>query len=254
MTIRGRTGVARFTACMSWLRALGSRARGARTGFRAEGDESGAVDSVAMAVQPRVVQKRAEESTARLLRAAVELFAEKGYEDTTAVEIGVRAGYSRNMVRDRYGTKEALLEALIEHEFGDRLLPELRQERSGAGLDRVLGHLDDLRAAVVNAPDSMRAVIRLVFGTPATAELVRPLHDRLMDGFEAEMVEHLRMGEADGSVRPGLDHVREAEIYVSYGIGLCFRWVLQPDEYDFVAEIDAWRDRLERAYAASSAD
>lgn len=209
------------------------------------------LDSAPMAVPSRTNQERVEESTLRLLQAAVELFATKGYEATTAMEIGLRAGYSRNMVRDRYGSKAALLEALIEREFGQRLMPALRRDRTGSGLDRVLGQVDDLRSAIEHEPELMRAMIRLSFGAPSVAALVESLHDQLMDGFEAEMVQLLGLGERDGSVRPGLDHAREAEIYVSYGIGLCFRWVIQPDSYDFVAELGSWRQRLRAAYAAN---
>ncbi|WP_347338882.1 helix-turn-helix domain-containing protein [Mycolicibacterium sp. P9-64] len=48
-----------------------------------------------------------EESSRRLAEAAIELIAEKGFSNTTAQEIGIRAGYSRAMVRERFGSKEA---------------------------------------------------------------------------------------------------------------------------------------------------
>jgi AcrR family transcriptional regulator len=75
---------------------------------------------------PRVShEQRNADAHRRLMAAAIELIAEKGFERTTAAEIGERAGYSRNMVRDRYGSKDALLEALCEQGFGDRLLPAI---------------------------------------------------------------------------------------------------------------------------------
>ena len=43
--------------------------------------------------------------------AAIELIGEKGFDTTTAAEIGERAGYSRSMVHARYGSKESLLES-----------------------------------------------------------------------------------------------------------------------------------------------
>ena len=65
------------------------------------------------------------------------------------------------------------------------------------------------------------------------------------------MVEHLAQGQRDGSVRMDLDLEREAEIYVSYGIGLCFRWVTFRDSFDFPAELRAWRARLAEAYRSA---
>jgi AcrR family transcriptional regulator len=203
------------------------------------------------AIQPRRTNaERVEESTLRLMTAAIELFADRGYERTTAAEIGLRAGYSRNMVRDRYGSKDALLEALFEREFSERLLPALRRERTGTGLELVLGQLDDLLRGVQEDPAIMRAMILLAFEGSIAIPMVSQWYDRLMREFEAEMVEHLDAGVADGSVRSGLDHAREAEKYVSYGIGLCYRWVARPDAFDFAAEIVAWRDRLDEEYGA----
>ena len=57
--------------------------------------------------------QRVELSTRRLVSAAAELIVEKGWEATTAAEIGRRAGYSRAMVHARFGTKDAILYALL---------------------------------------------------------------------------------------------------------------------------------------------
>jgi len=205
---------------------------------------------VTSATQPprRTQAERVAESSGRLIEAALELIAEKGFERTTAAEIGERAGYSRNMVRDRYGSKEALLEALLEHEMADRLLPAIRRERTGSGLDLVLGQVDDLLYSVETEPEIMKAILVLSFEAPGPIASIRDWYEALIARFQAEMVEHLAEGQRDGSVRVDLDLEREAEIYVSYGIGLCFRYVTFR-EFDFPAEIRAWRDRLQAAYS-----
>jgi len=198
----------------------------------------------------RTQEERVAESTRRLIDAALALIAEQGFERTTAAEIGERAGYSRNMVRDRYGSKEALLESLLENEMADRLLPAMRRERTGTGLDLVLGQIDDLLHAVQTTPENMKAILVLSFEAPGPVASIRGWYQDLIARFEAEMVEHLAEGQQDGSVRMDLDLEREAEIYVSYGIGLCFRWVMFRENFDFLAELRAWRARLARAYAA----
>src|SRR5437899_2536302 len=87
-------------------------------------------------------EQRSSESSRRLLSAAIELIAEKGFERTTAVEIGVRAGYSRAMVRARYGTKEALLETLLRSEYEPMFLAAPTE--SATGLQTVLDQLGHL--------------------------------------------------------------------------------------------------------------
>jgi AcrR family transcriptional regulator len=202
--------------------------------------------------RPRTNPERVAESSLRLVRAAVELIAEKGFERTTAAEIGERAGYSRNMVRDRYGSKEALLESLLDEELGRRLLPDLRRERTGSGLELVLGHLDDLLDAVQGEPEIMRAILVLSFEGPGPAPAVRPRMIQIISGFEREMAGQIEAGRADGSIRANAEASYEAEHYVSYGIGLCYRWVLDPDGFDFPAAIGQWRGRLENSLAAGA--
>lgn len=198
--------------------------------------------------RPRTNQERVEESTVALIASAIQLFARQGYERTTAVEIGINAGFSRNMVRDRYGSKEALLQSVFET-FAELLLPAIRRERDGTGLDRVIGQLDDLLDAVEREPETMRAMIVLTFETPAALQGFAGWFDGLIGEYEAELAGHLAAGQSDGSVRSGIDPGREAEIFVSYAIGLCFRSALRRDGYDFASEIKAWRARLVQHYS-----
>jgi AcrR family transcriptional regulator len=179
-----------------------------------------------------------------LLDAAVELFAEQGYARTTAAEIGLRAGFSRNIVRDRYGSKEALLQSLFDT-FGQRVLPAIRRDRTGTGLERVLGRLEDLLSAVEREPELIRALIVLTFETPAALRGFAQRFDKLIAEYQADLAGHYADGVRDGSIRPELDPAREAEVFVSYAIGLCFRSVLRREEYDLAGEIIAWRSRLE---------
>jgi AcrR family transcriptional regulator len=202
--------------------------------------------------RPRTNQERVEESTLALIASAIELFARQGYERTTAAEIGINAGFSRNMVRDRYGSKEALLQSVFDT-FAELLLPAVRRERGGTGLRRVLGQLDDLLDAVEREPETMRAMIVLTFETPAALQNFAGWFDRLIAEYEAELVGHFAAGQNDGSVRNDLDPAREAEVFVSYAIGLCFRSALRRDGYDFVGEIKAWRARLAQRYSVKEA-
>jgi AcrR family transcriptional regulator len=193
--------------------------------------------------RPRTNQERVEESTLALIKSAIELFARQGYERTTAAEIGINAGFSRNMVRDRYRSKEALLQSVFDT-FAEQLLPAARGDRAGTGLDRVLGQLDDLLHAVEQEPETMRAMIVLTFETCGGLQGFGEWFDRLIAGYEDELARHFTAGQLDNSVRPDVDAERQAEIFVSYAIGLCFRWALRRDAYDLPGELKAWRARV----------
>lgn len=192
--------------------------------------------------RPRTNRERREESTLALLASAVELFGRQGYERTTAAEIGVNAGFSRNMVRDRYGSKEALLQAVFDM-FAELLLPAARRERLGSGLDIALEQIDDLRRAVESNPDTMRAMIVLTFEAPGALHTFADLINDLIGTYQRELAGHITRGQADGSIPTARDAQRLAEEMVSYAIGVCFRFSLGPDTYDLAGELTAWRNR-----------
>ena len=106
-------------------------------------------------------QDRREESAQRLIAAAVELIAEQGYAHTTAIEIAERAGYSREMVRTRFGTKNDLIDALLHIDHEDRLTEA--PAPSVPGLDHWLGRLDYLRQLAKARPAFVRACFVLSF-------------------------------------------------------------------------------------------
>jgi AcrR family transcriptional regulator len=78
----------------------------------------------------RKQQQRVEEPARRLAAAAVELIVEKGYAHTTAKDISLRAGYSRAMVAERFGSKEALLDALM-NQYEGRIVADADGETTG---------------------------------------------------------------------------------------------------------------------------
>ncbi|MHB8693462.1 MAG: TetR/AcrR family transcriptional regulator [Solirubrobacteraceae bacterium] len=176
------------------------------------------------------------------------MIAEKGYERTTVAEIGERAGYSRSMVRARYGSKEALLESIFGSELDRRLMPGTDAELTG--LDWVLARVDHVAALLENERGLMRAfsVMSLEAGIGITG--LRVWYTRWFADYEGQLALHLREGQQSGSVKAEIDAEDEAAQFILTGLGLIFRWTLSPDEYDLAAAFRTWRARLKQAYAA----
>jgi AcrR family transcriptional regulator len=195
----------------------------------------------------RTQQERVEESSKRLLIAASELIAKQGFERTTAAEIGERAGYSRNMVRDRYGSKEALVEALLREEFEPRVNPSPPDGLTG--LERVFDQVDHLAALAREEETLVRSFFVLTFETAGPIPSLRPWYRSWMESYQAQMKDSLRAGVADGSIRPGLEEDMEVELFTSHALGLAFRWTLDWDGFDYAGEVAAWRAWLERRYS-----
>src|SRR3989338_11006175 len=97
-------------------------------------------------VEPRARRTQAErrdESARNLLRAATEVIAGQGVTAATFEAIGARAGYSRGLATQKFGSKQGLIEALIAwlHARQDEGLSALGVDAM-PGLDAVLTYVD----------------------------------------------------------------------------------------------------------------
>ncbi len=195
----------------------------------------------------RTQAERTATSAERLRRALAELIAEQGYERTTAAQVGERAGYSRAMVRERYGSKDALLDAL-HRSYEDALLGG--DAASGSGLDRALAGVDRLHAFATEHPVLLRAIFVASFEAAGAAQVVRPTVLRWLDELAGRARTWLAAGIDDGSVRADLDVAAEAERFLDEAIAGGYRWVIAPDAVDYPERLRAWRAAMAARWAA----
>ena len=199
------------------------------------------------APRKRTQQERSAESARRLLDAAVELIAEKGFDRTTAAEIGERAGYSRSMVRARYGSKDALLRSIFAVELERRLLPP--DDGEVTGLPWVLARIDHVTRVLEEEPELMRAFGVMSLEAAVAISNLRAWYSEWLEEYERQLVQQLRFGMRTGSIRPDVDPEQDAAQFILTGLGLIFRWRLDPERYDLATELARWRSRLETQYS-----
>jgi AcrR family transcriptional regulator len=193
--------------------------------------------------------QRVETSNRRLLQAAAELIVEKGWEATTAAEIGRRAGYSRAMVHARYGSKEAILEAFL-HEYVKRLNPE--PDPATSGLKQVLAHFDRIEALYSEDHELLRAMFVATFeAVKTTSPLRRRTRMQLRSGA-VKVEAGLRNGIEDSTVRSDIDIEQAVEDITASVFGIAFQWVVVPEDHDLLDEINSVRQRIIRQYGSTT--
>ena len=131
-----------------------------------------------------VRDEQAARTRARIVRAADALFAERGYTKATMKEIAERAGVARDTVHAVFGTKAALIPAIIDL----RLVPD----------ESVLNVADTPEGrAVRDEPDRHRQIVLFAdFITRLNVEL-RPVFAILRDAAGAEPVVAEAMAELE---------------------------------------------------------
>ena len=191
--------------------------------------------------------QRVEQSARRLLQAAAELIVEKGWEATTAAEIGRRAGYSRAMVHARYGSKDAILES-FQQVYVARLNPD--PEPGSSGLQQVLAHFD--RVQEIHAEDASvtRAMFVSAFEAVKTSSPLRDGVRAQLSGAAKKVGAGVRAGIDDGSLRPDIDADAAVRDITGSIFGIAFQWVVLPEEHDLDHEITCVRTRIIASYGS----
>jgi AcrR family transcriptional regulator len=170
----------------------------------------------------------------RIVAAAAELFALKGYKSTSIDDVAAHAGTSRSLIFWHFESKEGLLEAAV-----DRLCTEYVQFVTDGVADRV--GLDAIRAMVAMRRRMLeeRAELgRLIFlligdaigSESATAPQLTALDHKVSEFFES-WLEAARVG---GELPPDVSVPRLAGLVVSAFHGNAQRWLLSPESFDIV--------------------
>jgi AcrR family transcriptional regulator len=190
--------------------------------------------------------QRVELSARRLAEAAAQLVTEKGWEATTAAEIGRRAGYSRAMVHARYGNKDAILDTLFRTTYEAQF--DTNDQRVDTGFEQAIGHVDRIISLYVGNPAFVRAVFVLTF---EAVKSTSPIRGRIQDWLTrgAETVEKgLRAGIADGSVRADVDVEAATSDISTAGLGVAYQWIVFGDSHRLDDQLKVMRDRFIRDY------
>jgi AcrR family transcriptional regulator len=199
-------------------------------------------------------RERSARSTRALLDAAGEVIAEVGYENMTLAAVGERAGYSRGLVTVRFGTKENLLNALVDRmTTGWTHRNVLPQTAGRSGLDAIVVLLDAIRAQAEQDHRSLRVLYALMFeALGANADLRAHFVD-FHRSFRRDVARLVRRGVRDGSIRAGIDVVAEAGYIVGGLRGVAYQWALDPEEFHpvgaFAYLTETTRQRLRTAAA-----
>jgi len=201
--------------------------------------------------RPTRQQERTERSTNALLDAAASLIVEGGFASLTFAAIGERAGYSRGLVTARFGSKEGLVEELIDRivtTWNHRnVLPRTKDKTGLDGLDVLL---DAIRRQAESDPRGLRVLYALMFEALGPDEELRTRFAKFHETMRADFARLISKGQTDGSIRRGLVPAREAALVVGGLRGIGYQWLVDPDRFDPVGALAYLHDTTTERLAA----
>jgi TetR/AcrR family acrAB operon transcriptional repressor len=174
------------------------------------------------------------ESRDRILAAAAELFADRGYRQTTFADVAERSGISRGSIPWHFGSKEGLLLAVLERSVLE-LQPDLENPPAPGAAAEVDG-------------DRMTQALGALFARPTTKLFVTllvealepdsPIRDRYV-ALHDSLRGRCRRWLEQFPLPDGLPADALAVAVVGAGIGIHQQWLVAPDRVDIARSLGA---------------
>jgi AcrR family transcriptional regulator len=207
------------------------------------------------AATPRRTQaERTAESDRRMLDAATRLIASQGYSGTTLEAIGSEAGYSRQLVTQRFGSKDRLLQAVIER-HGDTLRERAVARRQGlSGLGALYAEIDSYLSALDAPSVQSRAFFVLMLESIGPAPQFRPAFAAITARWEDGLVQQIEQAQQQGTLRPDVDARTEARLLIAALRGIRIQSMMDPAASDVPAAMNALKLGLAERLLARRTD
>lgn len=168
----------------------------------------------------RRVRRRAE-TRERLFRAALRLFAERGFFATTVADITEAADVGKGTFFNYFPSKEHVLGAFGEIQVGN-VAAALEDAQKGQEPARVI--LERLMRALAREPGRSQALVRSLMGANLGGAAVREIMlQNLMRGREM-IAQLMKIGQGRGEVRRDRDALELARVFQQTFFGTLVMW------------------------------
>jgi AcrR family transcriptional regulator len=198
------------------------------------------VKTVADAPSRRRTQaERVAESDRRMLDAATALIARAGYSGATLESIGSEAGYSRQLVAQRFGSKDKLLETVISG-HGDTLRERASQRRLNlSGLQALFTEVDSYLQALDAPSVQSRAFFVLMLESAGPAPQFRPVFAAITARWQDSLSDTIAEAQAQGAIRKDIDPRMEALLLIATLRGVRIQSLMDPSRSNVPEAINA---------------
>ena len=182
--------------------------------------------SIATTTTPDRRQRRSTEIRERLFRAALGIFAKKGYAETTVEDITNAADLGKGTFFNYFPSKEHLLAAFSDMQVGKlaaavedmRIHPQPMEQ-----------FLESLTVRMTEEPARTPEVVRALLQANLSSSSVRGLMQEKNARSEALLTELMRLGQDRGELRRDLEPLQLARVFRQTTFGTLLLWSVYGD-------------------------
>jgi AcrR family transcriptional regulator len=177
-----------------------------------------------------------------IVEAAFAAIAKEGFEGLRTRDIAEQVGINSATLHHHFPTKQDLIDGVADH-LEQRLRSEKTRPASrpaSRALAAFDGQFEDVVRYQLDKPDIL-AVYREFVARAPRDPAIRALVERLHNGWRAGIVEILKQGQGDGSLRSDIDPEAAAGLVLSTAWGLVSHIFRSTDELDAAArQLRSW--------------
>lgn len=169
-------------------------------------------------------ERRSAEIRERLFRAALQLFAERGYLETTVEDITEAADLGKGTFFNYFPTKEHVLAT-----FGGERIAAIERAHERAQQGPVLPVLRELVAGVVGSSTETPAMLRAIYSAHASCAPVRAELQKRLQTARRLITEIFALAQKRGEIRRDLPPAQLARLTQLLLLGVTMAWALDPE-------------------------
>lgn len=192
----------------------------------------------------RRIDEIGEESRRRILDAAEELFAEKGFDRTSFVDIGARSGISRGSIPWHFENKDGLLMAVVERVV-DRYMTTDAAEPSQVSMQDMMV---ELRGLLYSGPPDLFYMI--LTEAMSTEGLVHEQYVKFFRGRRKLFAQWMLMRDAMSRLST-TDAKAMAAILNGALLGIQLQWQLDKESIDLDRTLDLFASLVDNYLAGT---
>ena len=172
-------------------------------------------------------ERRTVETRERLFRAALDLFARKGFQETTVEDITEAADVGKGTFFNYFPSKDHILLAFGEMQLAKLQAAVEEARRSGVPMPQFLRSLG---VRMTQEPTRHPGIVRTLLQAYLSTTPVRTAMNDLQKRVHALHTEIVRLGQERGEIRNDLPAAEIAHVFRQTIFGTLLMWSLKGDE------------------------
>lgn len=172
--------------------------------------------------------ERRDEAQRRLVEATLATIAEEGVAAATFENIGQRAGYSRGLATQHFGSKQGLIDAVVEylHDAQDTALESAHIDELN-GLEALLAYIEGYCRKLKHSEEA-RSYFKLLSDAVANAQETREVFAQSHARVKIRLAKFVRRGQSEGVIRRDVEPDIAALMIGSLLLGVSMQLLIDP--------------------------